>query len=151
MRIDNANMTVYVPSHDHLGRETVVRPYARQEDDLKVITPVRIFQYPNSTNPQACDFKHELPAVIFSSGSTGNVFHELNEIIIPLYITTKQFQSHVRFILEDYKESFMEKYGKILSCLTNYEIMNPQANKSVHCFPGTIYAHHNLVIYTNLH
>ncbi|KAL2489832.1 uncharacterized protein Fot_43124 [Forsythia ovata] len=57
-----------------------------------------------NTTPPVCQYNHEIPAVIFSSsGFVGNVFHEIIEIIIPLYITTKNFQSRVLFILEDYK------------------------------------------------
>ncbi|KAL0306334.1 UNVERIFIED_CONTAM: Alpha-1,3-arabinosyltransferase XAT3, partial [Sesamum radiatum] len=137
VRIDTRNMTVYIPS-DQAEHETVVRPYARQEDELKVITPVRMLQYRNTTVPPECQYNHNVPAVVFSSGSTGNIFHEMNEIIIPLYITTKQFQSRVLFVLEDYKPSFMAKYGKVLSRLSAYEVMNPAANGSLHCFPGSI-------------
>ncbi|KAL2245283.1 UNVERIFIED_CONTAM: Alpha-1,3-arabinosyltransferase XAT2 [Sesamum indicum] len=149
VRIDTRNMTVYIPSDQAVEHETVVRPYARQEDELKVITPVRMLQYRNTTVPPECQYNHDVPAVVFSSGSTGNVFHEMNEIIIPLYITTKQFQSRVLFVLEDYKPSFMTKYGKVLSRLSAYEVMNPAANGSLHCFPGSVVGlkyHDNLAL-----
>ncbi|KAL3821064.1 hypothetical protein ACJIZ3_006969 [Penstemon smallii] len=148
VRIDNNNMTIYVPSDSQ--NETVIRPYARQEDELKVITPVHMIQYLNTTiTPPDCQYSHGIPAVIFSSGSTGNVFHEMNEIIIPLYITTKQFQSRILLILEDYKPSFIAKYGKVLSHLSNYAVMNPGTNRSVHCFPGFVVGlkyHDNLAL-----
>ncbi|KAL2496046.1 Glycosyltransferase family 61 protein [Forsythia ovata] len=147
VRIDTSNMTVYVSSDGILEQETVVRPYARQEDVLKVITPVHILN--GNTTPPACLYNHNVPAVIFSSGTTGNIFHEMNEIIIPLFITSKQFQSRVLFILEDYKPSFMSKYGKVMSHLSAYEVMNPAANRSVHCFPGSVVGlkyHDNLAL-----
>ncbi|PIN09474.1 protein O-GlcNAc transferase [Handroanthus impetiginosus] len=151
VRIDTTrNVTVYIPSDQALEeKETVIRPYAKQEDELKVISPVRMLQYINTTVPPACQYEHKVPAVIFSSGSTGNVFHEMNEIIIPLFITTKQFQSRVVLILEDYKPSFMTKYGKVLSKLSAYEVINPAANQSVHCFPGSVVGlkyHDNLAL-----
>lgn len=142
-------MTVYIASDEGLQQETVIRPYARQEEDLKVISPVHMLQYRNTTAPPTCQYNHKIPAVIFSSGSTGNVFHEMNEIIIPLFITTKQFQSRVLLILEDYKPSFMSKYGNVLSRLSDYEVMNPAANGSVHCFPGSVVGlkyHDNLAL-----
>ncbi|KAL2537973.1 Glycosyltransferase family 61 protein [Forsythia ovata] len=132
VRIDTGTMTVYVPT-DLLVQETVIKPYARQEDHnlLKIVTPVKILH--GNTTPPVCQYNHEIPAVIFSSsGFVGNVFHEIIEIIIPLYITTKNFQSRVLFILEDYK------YIKAISRLSSYEVMNPAADKSVHCFPGTV-------------
>ncbi|KAK6149349.1 hypothetical protein DH2020_016874 [Rehmannia glutinosa] len=142
-------MTVYIPSDQNLPKETVIRPYARQEDELKQISPVHMLQYTNTTSPPSCQYNHHIPSVIFSSGSTGNVFHEMNEIIIPLFITTKQFQSRVIFILEDYKPSFMTKYGNVLSRLSTYDVINPSANRSVHCFPGSVIGlkyHDNLAL-----
>ncbi|KAL0362854.1 UNVERIFIED_CONTAM: Xylan glycosyltransferase MUCI21 [Sesamum calycinum] len=138
VRVDTRAMTVTIASNQSI-RETVIRPYARQEDEvlLERVTPVKILQG-NTTLP-VCQYNHEIPAVIFSSsGFVGNVFHEINEILIPLFITTRLFKSRVAFILEDYSPSFLRKYGKALSGLTSYEIINPSANQSVHCFPGAV-------------
>ncbi|KAK6149348.1 hypothetical protein DH2020_016873 [Rehmannia glutinosa] len=136
--IDTTTMTVTIPSNQPV-RETVIRPYARQEDDvlLSTVTPVKILQG-NTTLP-VCQYNHEIPAVIFSSsGFVGNVFHEINEIIIPLFITTAQFKSRVLFIAEDHSPPFLKKYNNILSRLTSHEIMNPSANQTIHCFPGAV-------------
>ncbi|KAK4398551.1 Xylan glycosyltransferase MUCI21 [Sesamum angolense] len=54
-----------------------------------------------ANQPPVCQYNHEVPAVIFSSGISGNIFHEFNDILIPLFITTKHFQSRVLIILED--------------------------------------------------
>ncbi|KAK1405029.1 alpha-1,3-arabinosyltransferase XAT2-like [Heracleum sosnowskyi] len=122
--------------------KTIVRPYARQEDEnlLKFVTPVEILQQENSSIKQACHYNHDVPAVLFSSsGFTGNLFHEMNEIIIPLFITSFQFQSKVRFIITDYKTSFVSRYTRLLSKLSRYEVINLAANSSiVHCFPGAV-------------
>ncbi|GFP79101.1 protein o-linked-mannose beta-1 4-n-acetylglucosaminyltransferase 2 [Phtheirospermum japonicum] len=147
--IDTRNMTVYIPSDQPWHRETIIRPYAKQEDQLEQISPVHILRYTNTTRPPSCRHRHNIPAVIFSSGSTGNVFHEMNEIIIPLFITTKHFQSRVLFILEDYKPSFVSKYGKVLSRLSAYQVIDPSANRTVHCFPSSVVGlkyHDNLAL-----
>ncbi|KAH6778538.1 hypothetical protein C2S51_009850 [Perilla frutescens var. frutescens] len=130
VRIDMSTMTVYIPSSDEgypsSDEEIEIRPYARQEDSLKSISPVKMIR-------------------------TGNVFHEMNEIIIPLYITTKQFQSRIALVLEDYKPSFIAKYGSVLSHLSSHEIINPAANETggVHCFPAAVVGlkyHDNLAL-----
>ncbi|CAK9157503.1 unnamed protein product [Ilex paraguariensis] len=151
VRIDTLTMTVHAPSGQPMvPGKSVVQPYARQEDDnlLKTITPVTIVH--GNITPPACHYTHNVPAVIFSSsGFTGNLFHEFNEIIIPLFITTRHFQSNVRFILVDYRPWFVSKYYRIFSHLSRYEVMNPAANRSVHCFPGAIVGlkfHDNLAI-----
>ncbi|CAK9157504.1 unnamed protein product [Ilex paraguariensis] len=151
VRIDTHTMTVHAPSDQPMvpGR-SVVRPYARQDDDnlLKTITPVNILH--GNITPPACHYTHNVPAVIFSSsGFTGNLFHEFNEIIIPLFITTRHFKSNVLFILIDYRPWFVSKYHRIFSRLSQYEVMNPAANISVHCFPGAVVGlkyHDNLAI-----
>ncbi|KAL2473055.1 EGF domain-specific O-linked N-acetylglucosamine transferase-like [Forsythia ovata] len=100
VRIETGTMTVHIPS-DQPVQETVVRPYARQEDRnlLKNVSPVKILQG-NYTMLPACQYIHDVPAVTFSSsGFVGNVFHEFNEIIIPLFITTRHLRSRVQFIL----------------------------------------------------
>ncbi|KAK4439769.1 Alpha-1,3-arabinosyltransferase XAT3 [Sesamum alatum] len=143
------NITVYDSSSHKVQEETSVKPYALQKDKylLQYITPVRIVHGDNQ--PPVCQYNHEVPAVIFSSGISGNIFHEFNDILIPLFITTKHFQSRVFIILEDYDPSFVAKYRKIFSRMSSYEVMNPAANRSVHCFPGMILGlkyHDNLAL-----
>ncbi|KAI3703002.1 hypothetical protein L6452_28756 [Arctium lappa] len=119
---------------------TVVRPYAMQESPyvMKYISPVTITTT-EPPRPITCDHNHQHPAVIFSTGGyTGNVFHELNENIIPLFITSRLFRSRVHFITVDHKPSFIRKYRRVFSRLTDHEIINPAVDSSVHCFPGAV-------------
>ncbi|KAK0601309.1 hypothetical protein LWI29_023047 [Acer saccharum] len=78
--------------------------------------------------------------LLFSSsgGFTGNQFHEIDEIIIPLFITTRHFCSHLKFVITDFKPWWVSKYRKILKHLSHYEVINPAVNGSVHCFPGAV-------------
>ncbi|KAG8386098.1 hypothetical protein BUALT_Bualt03G0113700 [Buddleja alternifolia] len=147
VRIDTRNnITIYDSSNEE---ESSVKPYALQKDKylLQFISPVKILH--RNSNPPVCQYNHEIPAVIFSSGISGNLFHEFNDIIIPLFLTTKHFQSRVLVILEDYSPTFVIKFSKILSRLSDYEVMNPSANQTVHCFPGSILGlkyHDNLAL-----
>ncbi|XP_073017334.1 xylan glycosyltransferase MUCI21-like isoform X2 [Primulina eburnea] len=148
VKIDTRNMTIYTQSAPNRIQETVIRPHARQEGLPPGITPVHVLQIGNST-PPVCEFEHHDPAVIFSSGAIGNVFHEMNEIIIPLFITAKHFESRVVLILEDYNPKLMSQYGKVLSSLTRHQVLNPAINGSVHCFPGSVVGlryHDNLAL-----
>ncbi|XP_047967498.1 alpha-1,3-arabinosyltransferase XAT3-like [Salvia hispanica] len=149
VRIDTRNMTVYIPSGWDSQNETSIQPYGRQGDLPKQISPVRMILYGNNTDPPPCEFHHRLPAVVFSSGSTGNTFHEISEIIIPLYITTKQFGSRVLLVVEDYNPSFIAKYRTILSRLSYREPIDAAANATIHCFPSTVIGlkyHDNLAL-----
>ncbi|XP_057792987.1 alpha-1,3-arabinosyltransferase XAT3-like [Salvia miltiorrhiza] len=139
--IDTTTMTVTIPSEDPFMNEMTLHPYARQEDKtlIEKVTPVRIVRGKTMAPPPPCDYSHNIPAVVFStSGFVGNTFHEMDETIIPLFITTFLFNTRVVLIMEDYKPSFAKKYRKILSGLSSREILNPAANRSVHCFPAAV-------------
>ncbi|MFS7929064.1 putative protein O-GlcNAc transferase [Helianthus anomalus] len=118
---------------------TVVRPYAMQGNTyvMNDITPIIIST--TEPAPPTCDHTHQHPAIIFSSGGyTGNIFHEFNENLIPLFITSRMFKSQVHFIVVDYKPSFIKKYRRVFMRLSDHEIINPAVDTSVHCFPGAI-------------
>lgn len=150
VRIDtHNNITVYTSLRRTGLDKSSIKPYALQKDKylLQWISPVKVLQ--GNSKPPACQYNHTIPAVIFSSGILGNLFHEFNDIIIPLFITTKHFQSRVLFILEDYDPWFVSKFSKIISRLSSYEVVNPAVNASVHCFPGMILGlkyHDNLAL-----
>ncbi|XP_034677687.1 alpha-1,3-arabinosyltransferase XAT3-like [Vitis riparia] len=101
---------------------------------LKAVSPVQILH--GNINPPACHFTHDVPAMVFSSGGfTGNLFHEFNEVIIPLFITSQHFW-----------------YKRILKQLSAYNAINPAEDGSVHCFPGAVIGlkyHDNLALNTS--
>ncbi|XP_047975046.1 alpha-1,3-arabinosyltransferase XAT2-like isoform X2 [Salvia hispanica] len=138
VRIDTRNMTIYVPSDDHRHNETTVWPYPWHGYEIDGVSTVRIIQHNNTTLPPPCDFHHHVPAVVFSSGHIGNTYHEISEIIIPLFLTIKHFQSRVMFVIEDYIPSFISKYNTILTHLSAYKPIKPTTNSAIHCFPALI-------------
>ncbi|KAJ4977730.1 hypothetical protein NE237_008510 [Protea cynaroides] len=86
-----------------------------------------------------CDVRHSVPAIVFSNaGYTGNVYHEFNDGIIPLYITSRQFHKKVVFVVTDYNNWWYTKYGDILSHLTNYPLVDYNQDPRTHCFPEAI-------------
>ncbi|KAL5737570.1 hypothetical protein ACOSP7_030331 [Xanthoceras sorbifolium] len=144
VKIDKNASTVYISSSQSQV-ERLIKPYALQDDQsaMKWVSPVRILKEDskNSSSSMACqcDFTHDVPAVVFSSGGfTGNHFHEIDEIIIPLFITTRHFHSRLKFVITDFKPWWVSKYSKILKSLSRYEVINPAVNGSVHCFPATV-------------
>ncbi|XP_076944990.1 alpha-1,3-arabinosyltransferase XAT3-like [Bidens hawaiensis] len=140
VKINMTTMQVHLPPSQTSDNTTVVvRPYAMQGNPyvMNDITPVTITK--NDPVPPKCDHSHEHPAVIFSSdGYTGNIFHEFNENLIPLFITSRLFKSRVHFIVVDYKPSFINKYRRVFTRLSHHKIINPAMDLSAHCFPGAV-------------
>lgn len=115
--------------------EKKIRPYARKDDYLfpkvKEITLKPIFT--ESEAPQ-CTITHEVPAVIFSvSGYTGNFFHDMADVLIPLFLTSYQFKGQVQFFVTNYDQKWIQKYRPILGRLSRHYIVNLDRDKNVHC------------------
>lgn len=148
VRIDtrSSNITVHIPS-DEAVEETNIRPYGRQENNfLQHIKPVKILHGNQDPVPE-CEVNHRVPALIFSSAYVGNTFHEFSDLIIPLFLTSNHLKSRVLIILDDYNSSFVDKFRPVLSRLSDYEVMNPAENRSIHCFTGSIIGltYHNVL------
>ncbi|KAI7743063.1 hypothetical protein M8C21_025765 [Ambrosia artemisiifolia] len=151
VKIDTKTMEIYMPTRFNSTNDTntldkeekkvvQVKPYPwSQINLLKTVTSVKFLQQPPQTTTRFCNYNYTVPVVVFSSGGfAGNLFHEFNEIIIPLYITSRLFKSRVQFILVDYNPSLVKKYERIFSSLSRYNVLNPMMNISVHCFPGAV-------------
>ncbi|KAL2944696.1 EGF domain-specific O-linked N-acetylglucosamine transferase, partial [Bienertia sinuspersici] len=152
----NQPLVVYVPSDQPSEKPRTVQPYARREDPIamKEVTPIQILHGNNITHRKNassyCEVYHEVPAIVFSSGGfIGNLFHELNEMIIPLFITSLHFKSQVQFVITDYEDWWVYKYKEVLKQLSSFEVLNGDSDGRVHCFPSAVFGlryHDNLAL-----
>ncbi|KAH1114418.1 hypothetical protein J1N35_007796 [Gossypium stocksii] len=135
---DNVSSTV---DGDELQHEKI-KPYTRKWetsvmatiDELNLISKRR-----NSDVDNSCDVIHDVPAVIFSTGGyTGNVYHEFNDGIIPLYITSQQFNKEVVFVILEYHDWWVMKYADILPHLSSYPPIDFNGDNRTHCFTEAI-------------
>ncbi|GKV27618.1 hypothetical protein SLEP1_g36771 [Rubroshorea leprosula] len=86
-----------------------------------------------------CDVIHYVPAVVFSTGGyTGNVYHEFNDGILPLYITSQHLNKKVVFVILDYHHWWVRKYRDILAHLSEYPVIDFVGDGRTHCFPEAI-------------
>lgn len=93
----------------------------------------------NSAVHRKCDVHHDVPAVFFSTGGyTGNLYHEFNDGILPLYITSQHLNKKVVFVILEYHNWWITKYGDILSELSDFPPIDFSGDKRVHCFPEAI-------------
>ncbi|XP_043693161.1 xylan glycosyltransferase MUCI21-like [Telopea speciosissima] len=138
----NADQSLQLPHLQQQQMPRMVRPYVKKNDEqarLHVKEITILYNYTiNTTTPPACDVTHDVPAVVFSTGLIGNTFHELNEIIIPIFLTSRHFRSRLQFVVTDYNHLWVNKFRRILSHLSDYEIINASEDTRVHCFPGVV-------------
>ncbi|KAJ4765402.1 hypothetical protein LUZ62_075777 [Rhynchospora pubera] len=130
-----SSLVTIISSPDQGYGEKKIRPYARKDDYLfpkvKEITLKSVF---TESDVPHCTITHEAPAVLFSvSGYTGNFFHDMADVLIPLFLTSYQFNGEVQFFVTNYDHKWIQKYRPILGKLSRYSIVNLDRDKSVHC------------------
>lgn len=93
----------------------------------------------SSRNQHLCDVQHHVPAVFFSTGGyTGNAYHDINDGILPLFITSQHLNKKVVFVIVDYHDWWFTKYRDVLSQLSDYPVINFSEENRTHCFPEAI-------------
>ncbi|CAK9319531.1 unnamed protein product [Citrullus colocynthis] len=121
-----------------------IKPYTRkwEKNTMDTIDELELIVKRKSNvvdRHHRCDVRHNVPAVFFSTGGyTGNVYHEFNDGILPLYITSHNMKKEVVFVILEYHNWWITKYGDILSHLSNYPIIDFRKNNKTHCFPQVI-------------
>lgn len=127
---------------DEVLQHEKIRPYTRnwEKSVMDTIDELAlVVKGEHSGIHQKCDVKHDVPAVFFSTGGyTGNLYHEFNDGLLPLYITSQQFNKKVVFVILEYHAWWIMKYENVLSHLTEYPIIDFTADKRTHCFPEAI-------------
>ncbi|KAJ1282883.1 hypothetical protein BS78_03G085700 [Paspalum vaginatum] len=120
------------------GRQ--VRPYARHDDYLMPLVREVVIRAAESENDAPkCNIGHDVPAIIFSIGGyTGNFFHDMSDVLIPLYLTSFRFKGRVKLFITNYKQWWIQKYKPMLRRLSHYDIIDFDSNKDVHCFQQVI-------------
>ncbi|CAN6443988.1 unnamed protein product [Victoria cruziana] len=118
-----------------------IKPYTRKWETsvMNTIDELTLVKTSSSPYHHRCDVHHSVPAIFFSTGGyTGNVYHEFNDGIIPLYITSQRYRKEVVFVILEYHSWWITKYSDILSHLTNYAPIDFVNSKQRHCFSEAI-------------
>ncbi|KAB1212438.1 Protein O-linked-mannose beta-1,4-N-acetylglucosaminyltransferase 2 [Morella rubra] len=116
-----------------------MRPYARKTDKT-ALSNVREWSvksvWSREETPQ-CNKNHTVPAVLFSQGGyAGNHFHDFSDVLIPLYLTSRQYDGEVQFLITNKQPWWIVKFWEILKKLTKYELIDIDKEEQIHCFPS---------------
>lgn len=153
MHANLSSILLHAQDKSNFGIEEKVRPYTRkwEKDVMAIVHEVTLKSVPlTSSSNVNCDVVHNVPAIVYStSGYTGNLYHEFNDGIIPMYITTQHLEKEVVFIIVDCHNWWLTKYDEILKQLTKYRVINFENETMVHCFPEVtvgLFIHGDLMI-----
>ncbi|XP_078148186.1 glycosyltransferase family 61 protein [Carex rostrata] len=142
VRTNSDSNSLFLVSSNSSNIEEKIRPYTRKWETSVMSTIDELHLktvLPESMPSQKCDVVHNVPAVVFSTGGyTGNVYHEFNDGIIPLYITSQKFNGEVVFVMLEYHDWWMTKYGYAISHLSNHPAIDFSNDNRTHCFSEVI-------------
>ncbi|OAY78246.1 Protein O-linked-mannose beta-1,4-N-acetylglucosaminyltransferase 2, partial [Ananas comosus] len=123
-----------------------VKPYTRKHD-RNLMERIRELTIASSHSPfdaPTCTVNHSIPAVVFATeGITGNFYHAFTDLLIPLFITSRQFDGEVQFLISQMLIRWVHKYERILKKLSNYEVIDLDKEVKVHCYPHAIVGLHS--------
>ncbi|KAG2611956.1 beta-1,2-xylosyltransferase XYXT1-like [Panicum virgatum] len=146
LRIHGKSASVYVVSASTFRPENstvTVQPYTRkwEKQTMSRIREVTMRSMPPApysfTIPPRCTVRHDVPAVVFSTGGCGsNFFHAMSDLVVPLYITSHEYNGRVQLLVTDYQPKWIAKFRPILATLSMYPVIDLDADTAVRCFPS---------------
>ncbi|RLM92193.1 uncharacterized protein C2845_PM08G06440 [Panicum miliaceum] len=136
----NASVTLVAPpgADGRTFREESwrVKPYPRKADPnaMRNVRVVTVRSVPAAGAP-ACTDRHDVPALVFSDrGYTGNYFHAYTDVVLPLFLTARQYGGEVLLLATDLQAWWVGKYAPVFRSLSNYEPVDLGRDPRVHCF-----------------
>ncbi|XP_072958724.1 beta-1,2-xylosyltransferase XYXT1-like [Typha angustifolia] len=127
---------LFVPSSPNSeAQEWKIKTQSRKYVGTEEVT-VKQLHGPHEAPP--CSANHSVPAVIFSVGAlTGNFWHDFSDVIVPLFITSREFNGDVQFLIADVvmRQWFVVKYAPILKALSRFDFIDFDRDDAIRCFP----------------
>ncbi|OEL37082.1 hypothetical protein BAE44_0001897 [Dichanthelium oligosanthes] len=120
-----------------------MKPHARKNDRhaLARVTEVTVASsHATDHSVPRCTANHTAPAVIFSVGGyAGNMFHDLTDVLVPLFITTRRFGGDVHLLVSDAQPWWLDKFWPLLRGLSRHDVVDmDRAGRGVLCYSHVI-------------
>lgn len=129
-----ANVTGLAPGMN--ATSWTIQPYTRKGEVrvMRGITTLTVRVVSPGDAPP-CTVRHDVPAVVYSNGGyCGNYYHDFNDNIIPLFVTTRHLGGEVQLLVAQKQAWWFHKYREIVDGLTNYDAVDLDGAGEVRCF-----------------
>ncbi|KAF7020362.1 hypothetical protein CFC21_033475 [Triticum aestivum] len=139
VRVHGAKATVTLVGAPQ-AEEWRIRPYPRKVDPnaMRHVTNITVRStttLPGAGEDAECAIRHSVPALLFSDrGYTGNYFHAYTDVILPLFLTAKQYGGEVQFLVSDLQMWWVGKFLPVFKSLSNYDLVDLAADNRTRCF-----------------
>ncbi|TVU50238.1 hypothetical protein EJB05_01602, partial [Eragrostis curvula] len=144
--VSSPSSTTYRPDKNNSNSVIRIRPYTRkwEEGTMSRIRELAIRELDagggggDPLPPPRCTVRHAgVPAVVFSVGGCGtNFFHAMSDVVIPLYVTAREYGGHVQLVVADHDARWFAKYRRIVAALSFYPVVDMDGDDVVRCFPA---------------
>jgi Glycosyltransferase 61 len=131
-----------VPSSSTAPTNTTVwkiRPFTRkwEEGTMANVRELTIRWASDQNQGLGCDVTHDVPVLIFATaGFRFNPYHDFSDLLIPLFVASKQYNGKIQFAATNFDWPWINKYLPHLQALSHYPIINLDSESLVHCFPS---------------
>ena len=120
-----------------------MKPHARKSDRhaLARVTEVTVASSHAADHAAPrCTANHTAPAVVFSAGGyAGNMFHDLTDVLVPLFITTRRFGGDVHLLVSDAQPWWLDKFRPLLRGLSRHDVVDmDRGGRGVLCYPQVV-------------
>ncbi|WOL09474.1 hypothetical protein Cni_G18227 [Canna indica] len=135
-----ASSVIFVETSETSEQKEVwqIHPYPRKGDEA-CFKGVRQVTVKASGEAPQCTAGHDVPAIVFSVGGyAGNLFHDFADVLVPLFLTARQFDGEVQFVITDLKSWWITKFLPVLQKLSKYPVIDFDKDEEVHCFKQVI-------------
>ncbi|WOL09472.1 hypothetical protein Cni_G18225 [Canna indica] len=140
IRVHGNSSSVLFVTSSGLQEAYKIQPHPRKGDHAAMATVTQVI-VKSTTFQEApkCTIKSNVPAVIFSTGGyMFNFFHDISDALIPLYLSSHQFNGEVQFLIRDMLPWWVNKFEPLLKGLSNYEIIDLNQDHQVRCYSHVI-------------
>lgn len=141
VRIDGNSALVFAVSSHTMNRSWSIKPYGRKDDSnaMNYVRKWSIKSVKGNQDIPECTRTHNVPAVLFSTGGyVGNHFHDFTDVLIPLYITSRQYNGQVHLLVSDRRPWWISKFQHVIRRLSKYDVIDIDKEQQLHCFPSAI-------------
>ncbi|GJM95652.1 hypothetical protein PR202_ga12419 [Eleusine coracana subsp. coracana] len=60
----------------------------------------------------------------------------MSDVIVPLFITAREYEGHVQLLATDYDAALFEKHRAVIAALSLYPVIDMDRDAAVRCFPA---------------
>ncbi|KAG6479159.1 alpha-1,3-arabinosyltransferase XAT2-like [Zingiber officinale] len=140
VRVHGNSSTVLFVTASGSQESYKIKPHPRKGDGAAMasVSEVTVKSSSQRDAPR-CTVTSRVPAVIFSNGGyMFNFFHDISDALIPLFLSSREFDGEVQFLVRDMLPWWVEKFEPLLKGLSRYDLIDLNGDREVRCFSRVI-------------